>query len=59
MSNYKTGMIIKTKKPHPCGGDNWRILRVGADYKLECLTCGRIIMLSYEEFIKRIKKVVG
>ena len=52
------GDIIETKKNHPCGGKNWEILRVGADIKLKCTTCGRIVMLSREETEKRTKKVV-
>ena len=53
------GDIIETKKNHPCGGKNWEILRVGADIKLKCTTCGRIVMLIREETEKRIKKVVS
>lgn len=53
------GDIIETKKNHPCGGKTWEILRVGADIKLKCTTCGRIVMLTREETEKRIKKVVS
>ncbi|MBE5818556.1 MAG: DUF951 domain-containing protein [Clostridiales bacterium] len=53
------GDIVETKKNHPCGGKNWEILRVGADIKLKCTTCGRIVMLTREETEKRIKKVVS
>ena len=55
---YNVGDIIETKKNHPCGGKTCEILRTGADVKLKCLTCGRIIMLSREETEKRTKKVL-
>ena len=55
---YNVGDIIETKKNHPCGGKTWGILRTGADVKLKCLTCGRIIMLTREETEKRTKKVL-
>lgn len=55
---YSTGDIIKTKKQHACGGDEWEILRTGADYKIKCLTCGRLLMLEYEDFVKKVKKTV-
>lgn len=55
---YNVGDIIETKKNHPCGGRTWEILRTGADVKLKCLTCGRIIMLTREETEKRTKKVL-
>ena len=34
---YKVGDIVKLKKPHPCGSQEWEILRVGADFRLKCL----------------------
>ena len=55
---YAVGDIIITKKKHACGGWEWQLLRTGADYKIKCLTCGRVIMLSYEDFAKRVKKIV-
>jgi len=53
------GDVIQTKKPHPCGESRWEVIRVGADVKLKCLGCRRIIMLPYEEFAKRWKRTVS
>ena len=50
------GEIIETKKPHPCGGKRWEIVRVGADYKIKCLTCDRIVMLAPDELNKCIRR---
>ena len=58
MGNYQIGDLIETKKKHPCGCSTWTIIRTGADYKIKCQNCGRIVMLSYEKFIKCIKKVI-
>ena len=52
------GDIVRMKKPHPCGGTDWEITRVGADVKLKCLTCGRVVMLERYVFEKRVKKLV-
>jgi hypothetical protein len=49
--------VITTKKPHACKGNTFEILRVGADYKIKCLTCGKIILLDSETLQKRIKSV--
>lgn len=46
---FKTGDKIKAKKPHACGGKEWKILRTGADVKLKCTVCGRIIFVSVPE----------
>lgn len=55
---YNLGTIIETKKNHPCGGNLWTVVRNGADYKIKCNKCGRIVMLSVDELKKRIKKIV-
>ena len=36
---------IKLKKPHPCGSNQWEILRTGMDFRLNCLGCGHQVML--------------
>ncbi len=53
------GDIVETKKPHPCGGKEWTIVRIGSDYKIKCLTCGRVVMLSCDELLKRVRRTVG
>lgn len=50
--------IVRMKKVHPCGEDKFVIIRTGVDIKIKCLKCGRIIMLPYEEFTKKVKKVI-
>ena len=52
------GDVIQTRKPHPCGGDTWVVTRTGADIKMKCQTCGRIVMLDRAVFLKRRKKVL-
>ena len=42
--DYKVGDIVKLKKPHPCGSQEWEILRVGADFRLKCEGCGHQAM---------------
>lgn len=56
---YALGNIIQMKKPHPCGENKWRIIRVGMDVKVKCQGCGHIVMLPTEVFIKRLKKVLA
>jgi len=49
------GDIVKTKKSHPCGNNEWEIVRTGADWKLKCLHCGKVVMLTSEQAQKSIK----
>lgn len=55
---YKLGSIVIMKKPHPCGTNEWEIVRVGADIKIKCIACNRQIMLSRIDFNKKLKKVI-
>lgn len=57
MINYKLFDKVKMKKVHPCGSDMFTIVRTGADVKIKCDKCGRIIMLSVPDFLKRLKSV--
>jgi hypothetical protein len=50
--------IVRLRKPHPCGGTDWRVIRLGADIRLKCTTCGRTILLSRRELAKRMKGYV-
>jgi len=56
---YKLGSIVKMKKDHPCGTNEWELVRLGADIKIKCLKCGRSIMLPRIEFNKKLKKVIN
>ena len=56
---YKVGSVVNMKKGHPCGSNEWTIVRVGADIKIKCNNCGRIILLPRIEFNKKLKKVVS
>ncbi|HPG92159.1 MAG TPA: DUF951 domain-containing protein [Clostridia bacterium] len=49
--------IVTTKKPHPCGGDKWLVVRTGADFKLKCLKCGHIVLLDSNAVKKAVKKI--
>ncbi len=55
---YQLNSVVVMKKPHPCGTNEWTIIRVGADIKIKCNSCGRTIMLPRIEFNKKLKKVI-
>ena len=55
---YDVGNIVMMKKGHPCGENSWEIVRVGADIKIKCTKCDRIIMMPRIEFNKKMKKVI-
>lgn len=55
---YQINSKVIMKKGHPCGTNEWQITRVGADIKIKCLGCGRIVMIPRVEFNKKLKKVI-
>jgi hypothetical protein len=50
------GDVVQMRKPHPCGGDRWRVVRLGAEIGIRCLTCDRKVLLPRSTFERRIKK---
>lgn len=56
---YNLNDIVVMKKVHPCGSSQFEIIRLGADIKIKCIKCGRVIMIPRIEFNKKIKKVVN
>ena len=55
---YNVGTKVIMKKGHPCGSNEWEIIRLGADIKIQCTNCKRIVMLPRIEFKKKIKKII-
>ena len=53
------GDVVRLKKVHPCGGDEWAVTRTGADIGIQCITCGRRVMLERGTFERRVKEVVS
>jgi len=54
---YGMNDVVEMKKQHPCGSRLFRITRLGADIKIKCEQCGRVIMMPRRDFEKRMKSV--
>ncbi|MCI8564455.1 MAG: DUF951 domain-containing protein [Lachnospiraceae bacterium] len=53
--DFKVGDVIKMKKAHPCGTNQWELLRVGMDFRLKCLGCGHQVMLPRKQVEKNFR----
>ena len=51
--------VVRLRKPHPCGGFEWKVVRLGADIGLECCRCGHRVLLSRRELGRRLKTTVA
>lgn len=56
--NFSVGDIVQMKKVHPCGGNEWEIIRTGIDFKIKCKKCDHIVMLTRIKFEKGVKKIL-
>ncbi len=55
----RLGDVVQTRKQHPCGSSTWTVIRTGADIKIKCSGCGRVVMMDRETFLKRRKKLLS
>ena len=58
ISEFALGDVVLMKKAHACGENEWTIIRVGADIKIKCNHCGRIVMLDRADFVRMGKKIL-
>lgn len=56
--DVRLGDVLVMKKPHPCGGKRWLVLRTGMDFRLRCLGCGHEVLLPRSRAEKNIREVV-
>lgn len=60
MSDKTFGLydIVEMKKPHPCGENRWKVIRLGADIRIKCLGCDHSVLMPRREFTKKMKKIL-
>lgn len=56
--DVRVGDQLQMKKAHPCGGNIFDVLRIGADFKIRCVNCGREVMVPRHKCEKNIKKIL-
>lgn len=58
LPDIQVNQIIRLRKPHPCGSYDWKVYRLGADIGLECVHCGRRVMLPRRKVARRMKEIL-
>ena len=56
---FRMGDVVQLRKPHPCGGLEWEVVRLGADIGLRCGSCGRRVLLERRTLEKRLQAFVS
>ncbi len=59
IESFALGDTVQMKKPHACGTNAWTVTRVGADVKIRCNACGRVVMLDRQDFMRAAKRVTA
>ena len=55
---FRLDDVVELRKPHPCGGTRWSVVRLGADIGLRCVTCGHRVLLERRVLERRMKGFV-
>jgi len=56
--DVQLGDVLEMKKPHPCGEKRFLVLRVGMDFKIRCIKCGREIMIPRVKIERNIRHIL-
>lgn len=56
--DVRVGDKLLMKKNHPCGENVFDVLRVGMDFRVRCVGCGREVMAPRSRIEKNIKKIM-
>lgn len=56
--DIQVGDHIILKKNHPCGGNEFAVLRTGIDFRIRCVICGHEIMVPRNKIERNIKKII-
>ena len=51
------GDVVRLKRTHPCGGDEWLVDRLGADIGLRCRRCDRHVLVERRTLERRLAGV--
>jgi hypothetical protein len=57
--NIQVGDVIRLRKPHPCGSNEWQVVQVGIDIRIQCLGCQRYILMDRFVLQQKIKAVIS
>jgi len=57
--DFRMADVLRLRKPHPCGGYDWDVVRIGADIGLKCRTCGHRVLLERRTVEKRLKSFLS
>lgn len=55
---FQLNDVVEMKKPHPCGTNKWKIIRLGMDIRIKCEGCQHSVLIPRKEFTRKVKKLL-
>jgi hypothetical protein len=59
VTEIRLGDVVRLKKKHPCGSEQWQVVRLGADIGIRCQGCQRRVLLARSIFERRIRTFIS
>lgn len=59
MHEVQLDLVVMLRKPHACGGNAWRVVRLGADVGVRCEQCQHRVLLPRSDFERRVTKILA
>jgi len=59
MHEVQLDLVVMLRKPHACGGNAWRVVRLGADVGVRCEQCQHRVLLPRSDFERRVSKILA
>ncbi len=57
--DIRLGDVVRMRKPHPCGSNQWEVVRLGADIGIHCIGCGRRVLMPRRDFLRQVKTLTA
>lgn len=57
--DIQVGDVVRLRKQHPCGSDEWEVVSVGVDIRARCLGCQRYVLMDRFVLERKVKAVVS
>jgi len=58
IAKVRVGDVVRLKKSHACGANEWEVEKLGMDIGLACGGCGRKVRLLRADFDRRFRGVI-
>ena len=58
MISLQIGDIVRLRKAHPCGSQEWKVMRTGMDFRIQCQGCRHQAWIPRVKLERSIKEIV-